>query len=57
MFGKGNDMTAINRLERLYSVSSPLAQLDERELGLCLVTSSIDKQKRGNCVIDTGKQR
>ena len=47
-------MTTMNRLYCLYSEkSSLLAHLDESELGFDFMHSSIDKQKRGNC-LDTG---
>ena len=45
-------MTTRNRFDKLYSERSLNALLDERELGLCVMHSSIDKQKRGNCVLD-----
>ena len=49
-------MTTMNRLYCLYSESCLKALLDEREQGLCFMHSSIDKQKRGNCVTCTGQQ-
>ena len=49
-------MTTMNRYYCLYSERSLKAHLDEREQGLCVMHSSIDKHKRGNCVIDTGLQ-
>ena len=54
--GKDKDMTAMNRFSYLDKVSYPAAHLDEREMGVGFVYSSIDKHKRGNCVIDTGLQ-
>ena len=54
--GKEKDMTTMNRLYYLYSIKCLSAHLDERELGLCVMHSSIDKHKRGNCVFDTGLQ-
>ena len=50
------DMTTMNRWYCLYSESDLSAHLAERELGFSLMHSSIDKHKRGNCVIDTGLQ-
>ncbi len=44
------DMTTMNRLYCLYSESSLLAHLDKSELGFDFMHSSIDKQKRGNCL-------
>ena len=52
MFRKGKDMTTMNRFGKLYSECRLDALLGERELGLCVMHSSIDKQKRGNCVLD-----
>lgn len=52
MFRKGKDMTTINRFGKLYSECRLNALLDERELGLCVMHSSIDKHKRGYCVLD-----
>ena len=49
-------MTTMNRWYCLYSESCKPAHLDERELGFSFMHSSIDKHKRGNCVIDTGLQ-
>lgn len=49
-------MTTMNRWYCLYSESCKSAHLDERELGFGFMNSSIDKHKRGNCVIDTGLQ-
>ncbi len=49
-------MTTMNRLYELYSESCLSAHLDKPELGLCVVHSSMDKHKRGNCVFDTGLQ-
>ena len=54
--GKEKDMTTMNRFNYLYSECSKCAHLDERELGFGFMHSSIDKHKRGNCVIDTGLQ-
>ena len=51
-FRKGKDMTTMNRFGKLYSECRLDALLDERELGLCVMHSSIDKQKRGNCVLE-----
>ena len=47
--GKEKDMTTMNRLYCSYR-ESYLAYLEESEMGLCFMHSSIDKQKRGNCV-------
>ena len=52
MFQEGKDMTTMNRLYSYYKEVSMPAQLVERELGLGIVYSSIDKHKRGNCVLD-----
>ncbi len=49
-------MTTINRLKCFYSESCKQAHLGKRELGLCVVRSSIDKQKRGNCISYIGLQ-
>lgn len=49
-------MTAMNRWYSLYSGSGESAHLGKRELGFGFMYSSIDRQKRGNCVIDTGLQ-
>ncbi len=49
-------MTTMNRVYCIYSEkSSLLAHLDERELGLDFMHSSIDKQKRGNCLDADGR--
>ena len=53
---KEKDMTTMNRWYCLYSESCKSTHLDERELGFGFMHSSIDKHKRGNCVIDTGLQ-
>jgi hypothetical protein len=44
-------MAAMNRIYSLYSECLK-AQLDERELGLDFMHSSMDKLIRGNCVCD-----
>ncbi len=49
-------MTTMNRFYFIYSESCKLAHLDERELGLYVMHSSIDKRKRGNCVTCAGLQ-
>ena len=49
--GKERDMAALNRIYSFYSECLK-AQLDERELGLCFMHSSMDKLIRGNCVCD-----
>ena len=54
--GKDKDMTTMNRLYWLYNVRCLAAHLDEHELGLDFMHSSIDKHKRGNCVTCTGLQ-
>ena len=51
--GKERDMAALNRIYSFYS-ECPKAQLDERELGLCFMHSSMDKLIRGNDVYDKG---
>jgi len=51
---KEKDMTTMNRLYSLYSERSMEARLEEKEMGFGFVYSSIDKQKRGNCVLDIG---
>lgn len=50
---KEKDMTTMNRWYCLYSESNPSAHLAKPELGLCVIHSSMDKHKRGNCVFDT----
>ena len=54
--GKDKDMTTMNRWYCPYSESCLSAHLDERELGLDFMHSSIDKHKRRNCVTCTGLQ-
>ncbi len=49
-------MTTMNRLYCLYSESCLSAHLDIYELGFGFMHPSIDKHKRGNCVLDTGLQ-
>ncbi len=49
-------MNTKNRLYYFYSEKCMPAQLDERELGLYFMHPSIDKHKRGNCVLDIGLQ-
>ena len=54
-------MTTMNRLYNFYGKQFNIvrflsAHLDERELGLCVIRASIDKHKRGNCVLDTELQ-
>ena len=46
-------MTTMNRLYGSYRESYRSAYLEESEMGLRFMHSSIDKQKRGNCVGDT----
>ena len=50
---KEKDMNTMNRLYSFYKECCQPAHLDEHELGLCFVHSSIDKHKRGNCVLYT----
>ena len=50
------DMNTMNRLFYFYSESCKMAHLYKNELGFGFMHSSIDKHKRGNCVIDTGLQ-
>ena len=50
--GKEKDMTTMNRFSKLYSERSLSALLAERKLGFSVMHSSIDKQKRENCVLD-----
>ena len=45
-------MAAMNRWYYLYSESYLSAHLDEIELSYGFMDSSMDKYKRGNCVID-----
>ena len=52
-FRKGRDMAALTRRYSFYSEYLK-AQLDERELGLCFMHSSMDKLIRGNDVYDKG---
>lgn len=54
--GKDKDMTAMNRFSYLDKVSYPAAHLDEREMGVSFVYSSVDKHKRRNCVLELGVQ-
>ena len=54
--GKDKDMTAMNRFSYLYKESCPAAHLDEREMGVGFVYSSIDKHKRRNCVLEIRTQ-
>ena len=49
-------MTTMNRFSKLYNERSLKALVAERKLGFGVMHSSIDKQKRGNCVLDTGLQ-
>lgn len=49
-------MTAMNRFNCAYSISYKSALLEDLELGFDFVYPSMDKQKRGNCVIDTALQ-
>ena len=51
--GKERDMAALTRRYSFYSEYLK-AQLDERELGLCFMHSSVDKLIRGNDVYDKG---
>ena len=46
-------MAALNRIYSFYSEYLK-AQLDERELGLCFMHSSMDKLIRGNDVYEKG---
>ena len=55
-FRKEKDMTTMNRLYSLYSERSMEARLEEKEMGFGFVYSSIDKQKREHCVLNTGLQ-
>ena len=51
--GKEKDMTTMNRLYCLYSESCLSAYLEESEMGLCFMHSSIDKQKTRKLCLDT----
>lgn len=53
---KEKDMIAMNRMSYLDKLSTPAAHLDEREMGVSFVYSSIDKHKRRNCVLELGVQ-
>ena len=53
---KEKDMIAMNRMSYLDKLSTPTAHLDEREMGVSFVYSSIDKHKRRNCVFELGVQ-
>ena len=54
--GKEKDMTAMNRFSKLYNECCLCAHLAERKLGLCVMRSSVDNHKRGNCVLDVELQ-
>lgn len=45
-------MTTMDRFYCLYSERSLKAHLEERELGFGFMHPSIDKHRRGNCIID-----
>ena len=49
---KEKDMNTMNCLYNIYSESFHSAQFDKHELGLDFIYSSLDKHKRGNCVLD-----
>jgi len=53
---KEKDMIAMNRMSYLDKLSTSAAHLDEREMGVGFVYSSIDKHKRRNCVFELGVQ-
>ena len=49
-------MNTMNCLYTIYSEICHTAQFDKHELGLAFVYSSLDKHKRGNCVLDISLQ-
>ncbi len=49
-------MTTMNRFNHQNVNKYTVARLELHELGFGFVHSSLDKQKRGNCVFDTGSR-
>ena len=49
-------MATMNRYFYNYSERYAAAHLNECEWGVSFVYSSIDKHKRGNCIVDTVQQ-
>lgn len=51
-FGKEKDMITMNRLYTGHIISIKSVQLNESKLGFGFTYTSVDKHKRGYCILD-----